>query len=183
MNSTSALVVSLLVASVTPIHAQSGTVAGRVVDARTDQPLAHVLVHVEQQPERAESDANGQFRLSLPPGKYTIAASLIGYAVLRHTVNIVANVSQELVLELSEGAGAYEEHVTVAGIAQHEAESAPAGAVLHGRDLLALRGVMLDDPLRAVQALPAATSTDDFYRSEERRVGKACRPGAARCDE
>src|SRR5262245_14444070 len=163
MNSTSALVVLLLVASVTPIRAQSGTVAGRVVDARTDQSLAHVLVHVEQQPVFAESDSNGQFRLSLPPGKYTIAASLIGYAVLRHTVNIVANVSQEIILELSEGAGAYEEHVTVAGTAQHEAESAPGAAVLHGRDLLALRGVMLDDPLRAVQALPSATSTDDFY--------------------
>ena len=26
-----------------------------------------------------------------------------------------------------------------------------------------MRGVMLDDPLRAVQALPSATATDDFY--------------------
>src|SRR5688572_28471949 len=43
------------------------------------------------------------------------------------------------------------------------ADDAPGGSMLHGRDLQALRGVMLDDPLRAVQALPSATSTDDFY--------------------
>ena len=66
-------------------------------------------------------------------------------------------------IELSEGAGRYEEVVTVAGSVQDEADRAPGGSVLHGRDLQALRGVMLDDPLRAVQALPSATSTDDFY--------------------
>ena len=68
-----------------------------------------------------------------------------------------------LIIELSEGAGTYEEQVTVAGSMRPEVDRAPAGSVLHGRDLQALRGVMLDDPLRAVQALPAATSTDDFY--------------------
>jgi hypothetical protein len=145
-----------------PAQAQTVTVAGRVVDPRTQQPLARVIVHVEHQPVFAETDAGGRFQLSLPPGKYTISASLIGYAVLRQAVD-VTNPPQEIVIELSEGAGSYEEHVTVAGSVRHEAENAPGGAVLHGRDLQALRGVMLDDPLRAVQALPAATSTDDFY--------------------
>lgn len=163
VNSIGSLVVWLLVGSVAPIHAQTGTVAGHVVDARTDQPLAQVLVHVEDQPVFAETDANGQFRLDLPPGKYTLAASLIGYAVLRQAIAVSSTTSQEIIIELSEGAGRYEERVTVAATMAHEAERAPAGAILHGRDLQALRGVMLDDPLRAVQALPSATSTDDFY--------------------
>src|SRR4029434_10161067 len=39
-----------------------------------------------------------------------------------------------------------------------------AGATsLHGRELENLRGAVLDDPLRALQSLPAATATDDFY--------------------
>src|SRR4029434_6679400 len=39
-----------------------------------------------------------------------------------------------------------------------------AGATsLHGRELENLRGAVLDDPLRAIQALPSATATDDFY--------------------
>src|SRR4029434_10346198 len=39
-----------------------------------------------------------------------------------------------------------------------------AGATsLHGRELENLRGAVLDDPLRAIQSLPSATATDDFY--------------------
>ena len=143
--------------------AQTRAVTGRVVDARTDQPLAHVSVHVEHQSVFVETDAAGEFSLSLPPGTYSISASLIGYAVARHTVDLTADTRQELVIELSEGAGGYEEVVTVAGSAHDHTDHAPGGSVLHGRDLQALRGVMLDDPLRAVQALPSATSTDDFY--------------------
>ena len=39
----------------------------------------------------------------------------------------------------------------------------PGGTSLHGRELENLRGAVLDDPLRAIQSLPAATATDDFY--------------------
>jgi hypothetical protein len=144
-------------------HAQNAGLAGRVVDARTGQALADVLVHVDDQPTFVETDRDGRFALELPPGTYTLSASLIGYAVVRQSVDVAAAVSPELIIELSEGAGTYEEHVTVSGAVRPDADNAPAGAVLHGRDLQALRGVMLDDPLRAVQALPAATSTDDFY--------------------
>lgn len=157
------MMIWLLVASLISVQTKTGTVTGRVLDARTGQPLARVLVHAEHQSTFAETDTYGYFRLVLPPGEYTLSASLIGYAVARQTLRVDAGRGDEIVIELSEGAGSYEEHVTVAGSVQHEADSAPAGAVLHGRDLQALRGVMLDDPLRAVQALPSATSTDDFY--------------------
>ena len=121
------------------------------------------MVQVEHQSVFAETDATGAFRLSLPPGKSTISASLIGYAIVRHVVDAGGGTAQELVIELAEGAGSYAEQVTVASSINADADRAPGGSVLHGRDLQALRGVMLDDPLRAVQALPSATSTDDFY--------------------
>jgi hypothetical protein len=143
--------------------AQSATVVGRVADARTGLPLARVLVHVEHQTTFAETDHTGGFTLSLPPGRHTISTSLIGYAMVRQTVDVTAGAPLEMVIELSEGAGSFEDVVTVTGAAPNKADEAPAGSVLHGRDLQALRGVMLDDPLRAVQALPAATSTNDFY--------------------
>jgi hypothetical protein len=156
-------VVGILAAWQMPVHAQKAGLAGRVIDARTDQPLAHVLVHIEHHSNFVETDRDGRFAFELPPGKYTLSASLIGYAIVRQMVEVAAHAAQELIIELSEGAGTYEERITVSGAVRPEADNAPAGAVLHGRDLQALRGVMLDDPLRAVQALPAATSTDDFY--------------------
>jgi CarboxypepD_reg-like domain len=153
----------VICASGSAAAAQTATVTGRVVDARSNQPLARVVVQVEHQSVFTETDATGAFTLSLPPGKHTISASLIGYAIVRHVVDGGVGTTQVLTIELSEGAGSYKEMVTVAGSGGDEADRAPGGSVLHGRDLQALRGVMLDDPLRAVQALPSATSTDDFY--------------------
>ena len=144
-------------------HAQPAQLTGKVIDARTRQPLERVLVHVEHQPAFAETDVTGSFTLALPPGKHTITVSLIGYATRRKDIELTGAAPSEIVLELSEGAGTFEEHVAVSGAMPETAREAPGGSILHGRDLQALRGVMLDDPLRAVQALPAATSTDDFY--------------------
>jgi hypothetical protein len=153
----------ILAAHLAAAQPLAAVITGRVVDARTAQPLARVLIRVEHQPVFAESAADGTFRLAVAPGAAVIVVSMIGYAELRREVTVVADQSHELLIELSEGAGHYEERVTVTGSVSHDADRAPAGAVLHGRDLQALRGVMMDDPLRAVQSLPAATSTDDFY--------------------
>ena len=165
MTSRNSLVVAalLVVSWWTLAHAQSGSLTGTVVDARTQQPLERVLVQVENPPAFAETDAAGAFTLSLPPGKHTITVSVIGYAALRKEIDVPPSGLQEIVVQLSEGAGQFEERVTVPGRIPEAAREAPAGSVLHGRDLQALRGVMLDDPLRAVQSLPSATSTDDFY--------------------
>jgi hypothetical protein len=144
-------------------EAQTATITGRVLDARTDQPLARVLVRVEQHPVVAETDAEGRFTLSVPPGRHTISAFVIGYASARHTVDLSDGGTHAVVIELSEGAGGYEEVVTVVTPSHADGDRTAGGSVLHGRDLQALRGVMLDDPLRAVQSLPSATSADDFY--------------------
>lgn len=158
-----AAAVWLLTAVTAAAQPPTALLIGRVVDARTGQPLARALIRIEHQPVFAETAADGTFRVPVAPGANLIVVSLIGYAEVRREVTVAANQPQELIIALSEGAGAYEERVLVTGSAAHDADRAPAGAVLHGRDLQALRGVMLDDPLRAVQSLPAATSTDDFY--------------------
>ena len=97
------------------------------------------------------------------PGIYTIAASLIGYAIARVNVIVRGAESPPIVLRLAEGAGTYTERVTVVGARPEESQAVPGAAALHGGELQNLRGVMLDDPLRAVQMLPSTTATDDFY--------------------
>jgi hypothetical protein len=158
-----ALAVALVALAGVIVSGQSSGVTGMVVDARTGRALSGVVVSVEGQPLSIETDAEGRFRLSLPPGKYVLAVSLVGYARLRHPLEVTASDSPPLMLLLSEGTGTYEEHVTVAGASLSDADAAPAGASLHGRELQALRGVTLDDPLRALHALPSASATDDFY--------------------
>ena len=51
----------------------------------------------------------------------------------------------------------------MSGSLRRESDSVPGGTSLYGRELETLRGAVLDDPLRAIQSLPSATATDDFY--------------------
>ena len=146
-----------------PVGAQSPTVTGVVLDDRTGQPIRDVLVYVESQAFLTNTDAEGRFALALPPGDYSLVASMIGYALLRAPVTVVERTVVPVTFRLSEGAGTFTERVTVTGDRSVGSQQAPGASALHGRELENLRGVMLDDPLRAVQALPAATATDDFY--------------------
>src|SRR6187399_1501459 len=68
--------------------AQTGTIAGLVIDDRTEQPIKGVAVYVEGRSILAETDTNGRFSLSLPRGRQTIGASVIGYALLRTEVEV-----------------------------------------------------------------------------------------------
>jgi hypothetical protein len=138
-------------------------VTGIVIDHRTGQGIPGVLVYVEGHAVSANTDSGGRFALTLPAGQYTIAASVIGYALLRAPIDVLAGSVLPVTFRMSEGAGSYTDRVTVSGTRRSEADAGPGSGALYGRELENLRGVMLDDPLRAIQALPSATATDDFY--------------------
>ena len=56
------------------------TLSGRVVDARSGQPLEGVNLRIEGTAYGAISDANGEYRIeNLTPGDYQLSASRIGY--------------------------------------------------------------------------------------------------------
>jgi hypothetical protein len=157
------LVLLLLLA--TNALAQSQAITGVVIDSRTRTPLAHVPVTVEGHSVTATTDEQGRFSLAMPAGDYVLVISVVGYSVARNTVSVTTGSQDPIIIELSEGAGAFSERVEVTANKRgfNDASSAPAAVAIHGRDLQALRGVILDDPLRAAQALPSASSTDDFY--------------------
>ena len=161
MTRTIALLAALIGCLASTAVAQTPSIIGTVVDDRTGQPLKAVLIYIENQPAFGESDADGRFTLSVPGGRHTVVASLIGYAIAK--VDVTVTDSTSVTIRLSEGAGTFTENVTVVGTSQQRANEAPGGGALFGRELQNLRGVMLDDPLRAIQALPSATATDDFY--------------------
>jgi outer membrane receptor protein involved in Fe transport len=60
--------------------ANTGSVAGRVVDKRTGEPLIQASVVVEGTELGAATDANGRYLIiNLPPGRYAVTASYTGY--------------------------------------------------------------------------------------------------------
>ena len=136
---------------------------GRVVDAATGVGLERVLVMVEDGGPSTLTDASGAFTLpGVKPGRHKLYVSLVGYGLARRDVDVPA-AGLELTIPLTEGTGTYTESVTVAADRFARAEPAVAAQqVLGSADLQNLRGVLADDPMRAVQVLPGVASTDDL---------------------
>ena len=144
------------------------TVRGMVVDAATGAPLSRVLVadftHGESGPS-AVTAVDGRFDLTLPPGARRLRASVVGYSLVERDVTLVAGETLDLTIPLVGGTG-YTEAVTVSAERfRHADPGAPAQQVLGSADIQNLRGVLTDDPLRAVQVLPGVATGDDL-RSE-----------------
>jgi TonB dependent receptor/CarboxypepD_reg-like domain len=143
-----------------------GVIRGTAVDAATGAPLTRVLVSDESSGASAVTGAEGRFELQTPPGARHLRASVVGYAVAHRDVTVTAGAPADVVIRLAGGTGGYEESVTVSADRFRTADpGAPAQQVLGSADIQNLRGVLADDPLRAVQVLPGVATGDDL-RSE-----------------
>ncbi|HTJ22894.1 MAG TPA: carboxypeptidase-like regulatory domain-containing protein, partial [Gemmatimonadaceae bacterium] len=75
-----------------PLRAQTGTIVGRITDARSTQPLGLTAITVEGTRLGATSDADGRYRIAnVPVGRHSVAARRIGYVVVRQTVSVAAS--------------------------------------------------------------------------------------------
>ena len=127
-----------------------------MVDGATGAPLARVLVVVEGTDVSTQTDPAGRFELRVPQGSRRLFVSVVGYALLRRDIEVCRRAPIDVAIALSEGTGTYTETVTVA---RRTASARPnrrsvAQHLLGSADLQNLRGVLADDPLRAVQVLP-----------------------------
>ena len=145
-----------------------GTVQGMVLDAGTGTPLSRVLVADVTAGEggpSAVTGGDGRFEMAVLAGVRRLRASVVGYSVAERAVTVVAGKVVEMTIPLAGGTG-YSEAVTVTADRFRSADpGAPAQQVLGSADIQNLRGVLADDPLRAVQVLPGVATGDDL-RSE-----------------
>jgi hypothetical protein len=136
------------------------------MDGRTGTPLEKVLVLIEDAGKSVLTDAEGRFRIDgLAPGPHRLHVSVVGYSLFRREV-VSGPGAPSLTIRLSEGTTAYSETVTVTpDVFRSPPDPVPSAHVLGSAELLNLRGVLADDPLRAVQVLPGVATGDDL-RSE-----------------
>ena len=119
---------------------------------------------VEETGAAVLTDADGRFSIEgLRPGVHRLYVSVVGYALYRGEVALGP---EPVTIRLAEGTTAYSETVTVAADTfRAPPEPVPSASVMGSAELLNLRGVLTDDPLRAVQVLPGVATGDDL-RSE-----------------
>ena len=141
-----------------------GSITGTIVEARTNAPLVAVLVKVQSTGQQAFSDSDGRFQINdVPVGSQTLLVSVVGFGLVRREVKVDAANVVDVTIPVAEGASTYVEDVAVSGSPFRETEPGVVSqSTLGSRELLALRGLVADDPFRAVQVLPGVATGDDF---------------------
>ena len=158
------------------VQEAGASITGQVIDGASGLGLSDARVQIQlaardtPQPPAVTPDAvltspDGRFALTgLPPGRHVLIVSVVGYAMVRRPVDIGDGGSIFLTIPMAEGTGTYTERVEVTGDLFREAEPAVAAQqVLGSSDLQNLRGLVLDDPVRAMHVLPGVAATDDLY--------------------
>lgn len=148
------------------IMPQKATVRGRVVDARTGEPIAKVKVIVKDTDESTTTDDSGFFTLAnLPVGSVELYITTVTFGLVKKAITLKEG-ENNIEIALNEAAAALTESVTVVDDPFQTTETSLASEqTLKKRELQELSSVLVTDPIRAAQALPGATANDD-YRSE-----------------
>jgi hypothetical protein len=98
------IALAVLLLSAAPALAQTGTIAGRVVDAASGTGVAAASVRAERTDGvavgAAQSDAEGRFRIGVPAGSYTVVVSNVGYAEVRQP-NVTVGAGQTAIVNIS----------------------------------------------------------------------------------
>jgi hypothetical protein len=167
MKNTAALLIAVVMHfSYAPAaHAQMTTIRGKVIDSRTNEPIAKATVSIRDRKIETQTGSNGEFELgNIAPGEVELYVTTVGYALVRKKIDLLPSVATELEILLGPETLRRTDEVTVTEKPFLPPEpAAVSDHVLTQADMKNLASVLIDDPLRSVHALPGVTSTDDFY--------------------
>jgi len=150
--------------SLTQSAGGTGTITGKVIDAASGIALPNAIVAARDANVSTVTDAYGAFTLSgLRLEPHTLFVSLVGFGLARPTVDVPATGAATITIPLASGTGAYTEAVTVkVDPFRQTTLAAPSEQTMTSAHITSLRGVLADDPLRAVQGLPSVATGNDF---------------------
>jgi hypothetical protein len=149
------------------VHLQAGTeisLRGAVEDARDGHPLQCATVLLKDSNLRSQCNSSGVFELlNLSPGTYSIEITADGYRSVSKQVDLRRNAQTTVVIPLVPVRFARIDSVSVIASGRLDTDQASYHPfALSAADTENLAGVLADDPMRSVQALPGVASNDDF---------------------
>jgi len=155
------------------------TLSGRVVDARSGEPVAKVKIVVSGSSQNTITDETGAFKLTdVAPGELSLYITTVGYGLVKKTINVKETDTAQVVFVLNQESATLTEHVTVNAEPYAVTETnAASEQMLNKTELQDLSKVILSDPIRAVQSLPGVSANDDLHAefsvrgADFRRVG------------
>src|SRR5256714_4250487 len=161
-------IVFVVLQVIAPAQAQdkktaTARLSGRVVDARTGEALAKVKVIVSGTSQETTTDDNGAFTLdNLHAGKIDLYITTVTFGLVKKSVVLREGDNSDFQIALNEDAAALTESVTVSTAPFESSDSvAILQQLLNKRELQQLSSVLVNDPIRAAQALPGVSANDD----------------------
>ena len=147
--------------------APDGIIRGTVVDTREGAPVQRVAVRLQDTGQTVTTDDEGRFEFTgVAPGSHELYVSAVDFILVKRTVTVSADAPAVITIPLSEGTGTFTETITVQGTSVERQEpDVAAEQTLTSKDLQQLRGLVTNDPLRAIQVMPGVATGDDL-RSE-----------------
>jgi len=101
-------------------------ITGHVINARNHEHLAFVTITLQGTTIGVATDATGHYFLkNLPQGRFTLAASSVGYKTAEQTVELVENKTLEVNFELVEASFSVEEIVVSASRTETNKKTSP----------------------------------------------------------
>ncbi len=162
-------VLAFCLAFALPVCAQTqatGTLRGVVVDARDGTPLEKVAVRIADSSLTTITASDGRFQLdSVPSGRRELYVSAVDFVLIRRSIEIPAGDVLDITIPITAGTGTYTETINVTSAAGQDSRTAGGEEVLRSYELQQLRGVITNDPMRAIHVLPGVATGDDL-RSE-----------------
>ncbi len=164
------LMVLLLTSLVSSAIAQgtvTATLRGRVVDARSGEPIAKVKVIAGSDGLSTITDDKGEFSIdNVPTGNVDLYITTVNYGLVKKTISHTAAYKSDVQVALNEDAATLTETVSITINPYERTEiNAASEQMLNKRELQALSSILIGDPVRAAQSLPGVATGDDF-RSE-----------------
>jgi hypothetical protein len=145
-------VLSLLLAIVPAFAKQAVRFHGRVLDSRTNEPIAKALVSIRDRKVATITNEDGEFEiLDVQPGAVELYVTTVGYSLVRKNIDVTAGTPVEIEILLGPDVTRRSDEVTVttAPFVTPEATTL-SDHTLTESELKNLTSVLIDDPLRSV---------------------------------
>ncbi len=146
-----------------------GTVSGNITDADEGIPLIGAYVLVEETSSGAVTDLDGNYRLSLKDGTYTLVVSYTGYVTQKMEVSVSGgkNITQNF--QLSSGVGLDEVLVSASSTFRSQKQAPLSISSVKMKDITKLSANSQADILRSIPGITAEggggeTATNLFVR-------------------
>ena len=154
---------SILTLLVLAFRVQAADISGFVRDAADGESLPFASVYLKNKNWGGITNESGYYAISgVPPGRYTLVASMVGFAFFQKQVVVVG---EDILYDIYLSEQAIQLDDTVIEADREEVESfdiSPSRTTLQVRELKTAPAAIEADPIRTIQTLPGVATLSDF---------------------